>query len=258
RDAQAAARSAATADAAAARAASYADAAQRAAAQARASALAAGKSAQEAAADALAALDAAVRLQREEQSRGGPEQSPWEVPIPGQDPPRDPPFRLGNQLLGNNLLAQAAVKLWGGQCFAGQKQMICYGVQTPNGRPITIGDYLLYPDSANELLQTVNGEAAEREALRRAGVDAGTYGPDLLEHEARHSDQWQHFSPPSFLALYFSGTALSYLLTGTDGDANPWEIGANPWKGGYWEHGKEPAQPSWLEPVAKCMLGLCW
>lgn len=111
--------------------------------------------------------------------------------------------------------------------------MICYNVNTPTGRPMTVGDYLLYPGSHSNLVAKLEREAEERDDLRSRGIDASTYGPNLLEHEARHSDQWQHFLPTQFLTLHFSGTAFSYLVTGTDGDANPWEIEANPYMGGY-------------------------
>lgn len=230
-----AAASAAQANDAAARASSYASAAYDAADRARASALAAGRSADQAAAEASAALAAAVALQRQEaaQSPGGPPEGPRLDQPTGEDP-----RRLGNQLLGNNALAQAALALWGGNCFTGAKQIICTDVDTPNGRPITVGDYLLYPDSRRIFDELLEDETAERARLRAAGVDASTYGPDLLEHEARHSDQWQYLPPTQFLTLYYLGTAASYLLTGTDGDGNPWEIGANPYKGAYWTYGK--------------------
>jgi len=122
---------------------------------------------------------------------------------------------------------------------------------------MTIGDYLLYPGSPSKLQSDLDAEALERARLRQRGIDSATFGPDLLEHEARHSDQWKHFDPGTFLVLYFSGTALSYLITRTDGKANPWEIGANPYKGGYWTYDK-PLTPGWLKPVGNCMIGLCW
>jgi hypothetical protein len=167
------------------------------------------------------------------------------------------PLRAGNIKNGNNSLALAAVGLWGGSCVPAAKQMICYNVDTPNGRPMTVGDYLLYPGSQGDLTQELEEEANIRADMRARGIDASTYGPDLLEHEARHSDQWQHFNPAAFLTLYFAGTALSYLITGTDGDANPWEIGANPYKGRYWEY-DEPLYPPWLKPLGHCLIGLCW
>ena len=80
------------------------------------------------------------------------------------------------------------------------------------------------------------------------------------------------------------------MLTGTDGDANPWEIGANPYMGNYWEYGERVTPeayslpvpspeclllymtiahgcrnsvvtirtPDWIKQVGHCMIGLCW
>ena len=69
--------------------------------------------------------------------------------------------------------------------------------------------------------------------LSNAGIDPRVYGPNLFEHESKHSDQWQYFTPVNFLTLYYTGTAISYLATGTDGKGNPWEINANPYQGQY-------------------------
>jgi hypothetical protein len=246
--------SAQLAQAAAAKASAYATSAFAQAEAARASALAAGKDAQEAARLASEAVRIAVEAQRREAAAGPPDGPPLDRPQPGMSS-----NRLGNELLGNNLLAKEALEHWGGQCEQGAKQIICVGVRTPNGRPMTIGDYLLYPNSRQKLDEQLAREKDLRAQMRFRGIDASTYGPDLLEHEARHSDQWQHFPPPVFLFMYFWGSIGSFLSTGDDGDGNPWEIGANPYKGGYWKYGPAPSWwPWWLKPLGDCAIGLCW
>jgi hypothetical protein len=147
-------------------------------------------------------------------------------------------YRIGNQEHGNNKLAEQILQMMANgraSCTEGAKQFICYSVNLPNGRPMTVGDYLLLPWDRTRFQDELLDEAETRAEMRAQNVDWRTYGPDLLEHEARHSDQWQHFPPYIFIPLYFGGTAFSYLTTMTDGDANPWETGANPYKGQYWD-----------------------
>jgi hypothetical protein len=104
---------------------------------------------------------------------------------------------------------------------------------------MTIGDYVLIPESRTEL-EGPEGilvkQAEERARLRQRGIDSSIYGPDLLGHEAAHSDQWAQYPiPPTFLIAYWAGTYYSYVTTGTDGRGNPFEVGANPYKGRYWK-----------------------
>jgi hypothetical protein len=160
------------------------------------------------------------------------------------------------------------VDLWGGTCTAGVKQMICTGVKTPNGRPMTIGDYVLYPGDGETLRKELENEAKNRAELRQRGIRSDIYGLDLLEHESNHSDQWAQYPyPPSFLVTYFAGTGYSYWTTGTDGDGNPWEIQANPYKGNYWQVPDYvdpppftvPEPPDMLGVKNPCFIGLwCW
>jgi hypothetical protein len=146
--------------------------------------------------------------------------------------------------------------------------MICVGVKTPNGRPMTVGDYLLYPGNRQQLSTELSDERTQRAGLRQRGIRSDIYGLDLLEHESNHSDQWAMFPmTPSFLVTYFTGTGISYWTTGTDGDGNPWEIGANPYKGGYWEVPSTgnpppftvPEPPDMRWPRNGCFIGIwCW
>jgi hypothetical protein len=194
--------------------------------------------------DALASAAEAQRREQQQHPGGQPEK---DQPIEGNGVTA---LRPGNVTGGNDALALLAVKMWGGQCFPGQLQMICTGVNTPNGRPMTVGDFLLYPGNRAALDDELRTQKATREQLRSEGINADLYGPDLLTHEAAHSGQWNYFKPWEFVPLYFGGTAYSELLTGTDGDGNPFEIGANPWKGGYWDPHESPIDVLW-QPIWK-------
>ncbi|MEV4275598.1 ALF repeat-containing protein [Actinoplanes xinjiangensis] len=255
--AQTARNAAATARSAAASATRSATQAQRAADSAKAaagsayasmrrayeSARAAGRSAAEAQTDADAAMAYAIDLHRREDA---------EEPPNLLDPPPNglPPIRLSNTK--NNMLASTALALWGGECFAGTKQMICVNVGTPDGKTMTIGDFMLYPRDRNALVSELQGEADIRAGLRSDGIRSDIYGPDLLEHESNHSDQWAlRPDTASFLIGYYSQVAYSQWKTGTYGDANFFEIEANPYKGGYWTvaQGQRPPPFNVREPV---------
>jgi hypothetical protein len=238
--ARSAQRSAQRADRAATSARGWATRAAGVAAKARTDAEKADKDATEAARawrEAVAKEAALINKEMQERPGGQPEE-PSDL-----EGSWDSATRLTNKLNGSNKLAEAAVKLWGGTCFPGKMQVICIGVKTPNNRPMTVGDYLLYPYSLEQLRDDLKTESGKRNDLYRRGIDASIYGPDLLNHEAAHSNQWsRELTPLHFLSKYYTGTAFSYIVTGTDGRANPFEIGANPWKGEYWD-----ADESWWD-----------
>ncbi len=256
--AQAAEASAAEADRSATRARSYADEASRSAEAAKNSALAAGKSQEEAAAAAKAANDHAITRQRAEDAAkpgGNGDQWRWNEPDPASSP-----LRPGNIANGNNDLAMAMALAGGGTCKPAFKQMICFNTKTLNGRPMTVGDYLLYPWSEADLNGALNAEAAKRKELYDKGINADVYGPDLLRHEAVHSDQWQNNTPETFLSQYWAGTGWSWFTTpdGDDGVENPWEKEANLYHGGYLEFDNRKKLPneSYIAP-GPCGLKKC-
>ena len=53
--------------------------------------------------------------------------------------------------------------------------MICFNTKTLNGRPMTVGDYLLYPWSEADLNGALNAEAAKRKELYDKGINADVY-----------------------------------------------------------------------------------
>jgi hypothetical protein len=212
---------------------SYANSAAAASATARAAATAAGKDAQ---ATAQAATEAYAAFLQKRIAEGIPQ------PKPADTAPTSPMdkdyFRLGNKLHGNNALARLAVKMWGGQCFQGAAQFICYNVNIPGqakDRAMTVGDFCLFPGTQQEFQGRLNADADNRAAAYAAGVDPSVYGNDLLPHEAAHSDQWSHFFPHKFIAAYLGGSLISLAATGDPSSGNPFEINANPYKGGYWD-----------------------
>jgi hypothetical protein len=74
------------------------------------------------------------------------------------------PTRPGNE--DNNKLARLAISQWGGDCLTPAKQIICVNSHTRNGRPMTVGDYLLYPKSWDGLTKDLENEAKQRAMLR--------------------------------------------------------------------------------------------
>lgn len=57
--------------------------------------------------------------------------------------------------------------------------------------------------------------------------------PQILDHELEHTRQWALCLGLPFLPLYLAATVWSWLRTGTNHLANPFEVGAGLTEGGY-------------------------
>jgi hypothetical protein len=103
-------------------------------------------------------------------------------------------------------------------------------------------DVLLYPYSRTDLANQLADEAVDRDKIgktcsRTQGcLSADFFGLDLLTHEAAHSEQWTHYTDVAdFGIAYGNSVTFSAAACGSYGSCNKFEIGANPFKGGYWE-----------------------
>lgn len=97
-------------------------------------------------------------------------------------------------------------------------------------QPMTIGDYLLYPDSRADFETRLMCESIKRADIRKSrwGLPAHTlepWFPRFEEHEKIHSDQWEQYSaPPKYIHAYLYEEMFP---------PNDFEVGANLWWGGY-------------------------
>ena len=118
-------------------------------------------------------------------------------------------------------------------------------VPVPRGRPMTIGDVVLYTGTEGQWNRRLDEERAHNSDmwLHFAQVDrrfatgmVDQYGRHVEAHEAIHADQWaRHESVNSFLAGYGFESLSSYAQTaGSSGVIlNSYEIEANLYWGGY-------------------------
>ncbi|GAA3370524.1 hypothetical protein GCM10020367_17490 [Streptomyces sannanensis] len=75
---------------------------------------------------------------------------------------------------------------------------------------------------------------------------ADKFGPDLLRHEAVHSEQWaQYGDARACIRDYTRASTSSWWNTDTPWAANKFEVEANLWWGGYLNCG-----PPTLGPVS--------
>ncbi|QKW19281.1 hypothetical protein HUT16_09570 [Kitasatospora sp. NA04385] len=163
------------------------------------------------------------------------------------------PWGRNNELNGADALARLVVGY--DACEQGELQVICYGA-TPamTDQPMTVGDVFFYPGSKTQLDQRLTYEKKVRDAMTaKKGADyTETYGPNLLKHEAVHSEQWSRGSAPGFISNYSGDSLLSSLLTfrlhppkgermSSPATKNQLEIEANLYAGGYLPLPKDPA-----------------
>jgi hypothetical protein len=99
---------------------------------------------------------------------------------------------------------------------------------------MTVGDFCLFPGPIQSFQDRLDADYQDRLAAYAGGADPNIYGNDLMPHESAHSDQWSHFWPHEYIGAYFAGSLISKVTTGDWGEGNPFEINANPYKGGYW------------------------
>ncbi|MET9592877.1 RHS repeat-associated core domain-containing protein [Streptomyces sp. NPDC006516] len=144
--------------------------------------------------------------------------------------------RLENNLNGANAMAISYNAGAGGTCEAGKSQVICYGSSPAGDQPITIGDVLFVPYGKGGLNQRLNDEKSIRNRMEavKGKKYADNYGPDLLRHEAVHSEQWASYSNAALYATdYGLESAKSQMKTGDPALENNFEKGANLYWGGY-------------------------
>jgi RHS repeat-associated protein len=132
----------------------------------------------------------------------------------------------------------------GGSCVPYAMQVVCFNSEgfLADGHPQTVGDVLLFPGSRSDFELLLKGEEKTRSDIAnrcdKQGhcLDPNVFGPDLLGHEAAHSDQWTHYSGlVDFGAAYAIEQANSSHICGEYGVCNKFEVNANPFKGGYWK-----------------------
>ncbi|MFC0625210.1 fibronectin type III domain-containing protein [Kribbella deserti] len=136
-----------------------------------------------------------------------------------------------------NALAESIVG--GRNCKSTDRQNICFNTDLTLGqkRPMTLGDYLGYPNSEDVWDLKIKCEAQERAGLARAlgTATALEKGPDLQRHEAAHSEQWARWGL-EFGAMY----GAADLIARRNGTQNKFEIDANLYHGSYWRHSATP------------------
>jgi hypothetical protein len=124
-------------------------------------------------------------------------------------------------------------------------QIVCFNVEGifANGNPQTIGDLLLFPKSRKEFHDQLDNEAAIRGAMmlspvcdrRNYCLDPGLVAPDIVTHEARHSEQWtKSIDPLLFGNSYERERELSQQHCGDPLMCSWFELDANPYRGSYW------------------------
>jgi RHS repeat-associated protein len=157
-----------------------------------------------------------------------------------------PTIHDANVKNGSNAYALGIAADKHGNCVNGQYQIICYGVASPwsAGHPQTIGDVLLLPWTEDQLTQQLQWE--EGDALRVSNVcspngshclDPDVFSSNLIKHEAAHSEQWTRYdSVGAFATDYFiNASGLSIDYCNDPSTCNAFEVGANPYQGGYWQ-----------------------
>lgn len=98
----------------------------------------------------------------------------------------------------------------------------------PHGLVIAVGYPRAFPAARNPAVTV--GDVV----LLRMTEDVLAGRPRLLDHEARHADQWALLvGPVGFLPLYGIASAWSWLRTGHPGWANLFEVWAGLADGGY-------------------------
>jgi hypothetical protein len=156
-----------------------------------------------------------------------------------------------NRINGSNTLAIAWALGHRMHCEPDEQQTICFG-KPPSlaGQPVTVGDYLFFNGSSfrnksYEASRAGLNAIQKDEALRRAEIRdrAGpgvmnAQGPNLLRHEATHSDQWAlHPEFQLFVSAYGGQAAASQAATGNPGCRNIFELHANLYWGWYRSYG---------------------
>lgn len=126
-----------------------------------------------------------------------------------------------------------------GTCEARSSQVLCYGSSPAGDRPMTIGDVLFLPHSKSDYNKRGGIFDTERDTRQQLAAQYGrkfadTHGPDLLRHEAVHSEQYSHFtSVADFDAAYGAAAAVSQAKYGNGWEGNTFEIQANLYWGSY-------------------------
>jgi hypothetical protein len=126
--------------------------------------------------------------------------------------------------------------------------VVCYGHKIWfTGSPVTIGDVFFYPGSKERLEDRLDLEDKVRSAIGTPkGADvAEQYGPDLLRHEAVHSDQWaQHADKWDFVADYLGQPGIGGFFEFAPRTGSVFEQEANLYWGGYREYFGRHQRPS--------------
>ncbi|MFG1764909.1 fibronectin type III domain-containing protein [Micromonospora parva] len=145
-------------------------------------------------------------------------------------------IRIGNIRNGSN----AAAGLWalgfGTPCYKDALQTVCVGHSPGGAQPMTVGDYLHYPKDLAGFRGHLQREALARTCLleTRGRSTAVNQGPDLMRHEAVHSDQWTRFpTVDAYRNAYGIASTGSWLLYGNAWEGNWFEMNANTYHGGY-------------------------
>ncbi|MBO4205654.1 fibronectin type III domain-containing protein [Micromonospora echinofusca] len=167
----------------------------------------------------------------------GENDSNVEMGVPHRFLPSGDPTRWKNHLNRANLMAGSYAYTKGMSCQNDYKQIVCFG-PPPNltGQPMTVGDYFFYPGNAAGLEIEVAEETMRRAQMRRyyGASIANSKGPDLLRHEAIHSEQWADVSSwGTFAEDYAAQSAYSEATTGSPACNNIYEMQANLFWGGY-------------------------
>ncbi|MFE0463092.1 RHS repeat domain-containing protein [Kitasatospora sp. NPDC058965] len=182
-----------------------------------------------------------------------PSASPGPSPVP--PPPHKPcterclpgpdglfPFGRMNEVNGVDEAAMKFYHLVGSDgCEVTAKQVVCFGFSPGGDQPMTVGDILFYPQDKAGFEGRLQREADKRQQMKDqwGAAFADKYGPDLLRHEAVHSDQWSAYGF-SFVAAYGGASAASQIKTGSPALGNVFEIQAGLYYGSYVD---PPAHP---------------
>jgi hypothetical protein len=194
----------------------------------------------------------AFNLSGEAVSSDWPDAVPRRQVVPSGYNPR----RFWNEKNGSNRTAQGWARARGIRCEPDHEQMICFG-GPPNltGQPMTVGDYFFfdglrfrgrwYGANRADLEDLVVAQAIRRVEIRWAvGSPYWKYGPDLLRHEAVHSEQWNnHRLMQTFAYAYGYAATRSKDRTGSWACDNRFEKDANLYWGGYKVWNRQPSDP---------------
>ena len=206
--------------------------------------------------DSAAACAPLCGIKTTTSSHPTPNPSPWgdSMAVPPSPPICDTVSLNGTCLTGrpeirqNNIEQESTqwalryVSLFGSQadCLLNGSQIVCFGVSGNfEGRPMTIGDVMLYPGSRQAYEIEIQSNAADqtyqssRCNSRGKCLDGVYYGRDLKAHEAAHSDQWARSA--TFLIKYANESVGSLLTCGDMTTCNGIEMSANPYHGSYRE-----------------------